>query len=141
MKRILLPLLVLISLIVFNPAIAADKKSDKECCETVCSSCAKTCESALKYCLKKGGKHADKAHIATLKDCITLCKASTDLGSRKSALLAKLRAVCSEACSKCAESCDKLNDAQLKACVKTCQDCAKSCLDGNSCCEPEEKKK
>lgn len=140
MKRIFLPLLMLISLLVFNPAMAADKKGDKEACQTTCSSCAKTCENALKYCQKKGGKHADKEHIRTLKDCITLCKASIDLGSRDSTLLAHLRSVCSEACAKCAESCDKLNDAELKACVKSCQECAKSCGEGKSCCKSEAKK-
>ena len=144
MKRILFSMLMLLTLIAFNPAInaafAADKNAVKtsECCQTTCSACQKTCEDALKYCESKGGKHADKAHLDTLKDCISLCKASADLGARGSKLTAKLRDVCAEACKKCAKSCEALNDPKLKDCVTTCNDCAKSCS-GESC-EPKAKK-
>ncbi len=143
MKRILFSLLMLLTLVAFNPAFAADKstKSAADCCQTTCSSCLKTCEDALKYCEKTGGKHASKEHIAALKDCIALCKASADLGSRNSKLVEKLRAVCADACTKCAKSCEALNDPKLKDCVTACNDCAKSCVSGGAECKTDAKKK
>ncbi len=147
MKRILFSLFMLVALFAFNPALdqafAADKSSTKsaqDCCDTMCSSCQKTCEDALKYCEQKGGKHAAKEHINALKDCIALCKASVDLGARDSKLLDKLRAVCADACVKCAKSCEDLNDPKLKDCVKACNECAKSCKTGGASCKPEAKK-
>lgn len=142
MKRIFFSLLVIFSFIAFNPAlnaaIAADKTAKAGDCshQSMCAKCQKICEDTLKYCLSKGGKHAAKAHIDALKDCITLCKASAELGSRDSQLLQKLRGICAEACIKCAESCEALNDPKLKDCITACQECAKSCTSstGSSCC-------
>jgi len=141
MKRILFSLLMLMTLVAFNPAFAADKdtKSAADCCQTTCASCLKTCEDALKYCEKTGGKHVAKELIAALKDCIALCKASSDLGSRSSKLTEKLRLVCADACKICAKSCDDLHDPKLKDCVKTCEECAKSCATGE--CKTDAKKK
>jgi hypothetical protein len=150
MKRILFSLLVILTFVAFNPtlnaAIALDKNAKAGANgshQATCSSCQKTCEDALKYCQSKGGKHVAKEHINTLKDCIALCKASTDLGSRDSKLLAKLRAVCAEACNKCAASCEALNDPKLKDCVEACKECAKSCTSstGASCCVDDKKSK
>jgi hypothetical protein len=138
---------MLLTFVAFNPstdaAFAADKgtKSAADCCQMICSKCQKTCEEALKYCLSKGGKHAAKEHIDTLKDCIALCKASADLGSRDSKLTAKLREICAEACTKCAKSCEALNDPKLKDCVTVCNECAKSCETGGESCKPDAKKK
>lgn len=143
MKRIIFSLLVILSFISFNPmlnaATAADKaaKAGAACShDDVCKSCQKSCEDALKYSLAKGGKHADKAHINALKDCIAMCKVSADLGSRNSALLPKIREACAEACKKCAASCESLNDPKLKDCITACNECEKSCSSssGASCC-------
>jgi len=134
---------MLLAFVAFNPsldaAFAADKgaKSAAECCQMTCSKCQKTCEEALKYCLSKGGKHAAKEHIDTLKDCIALCKASADLGSRGSKLTAKLREVCADACTACAKSCEALNDPKLKDCVTACNECAKSCETGGESCKTD----
>lgn len=144
MKRILFSLLLLLTLVAFNPVFAADKSSnaaaDANCCQTTCSSCLKKCEEMLKYCQKTGGKHASKEHIAAMKDCIALCRASSDLGSRDSKLNEKLREVCAEACLKCAKSCEDLNDPKLKDCVKMCNDCAKSCESGGAKCSKDKAK-
>jgi hypothetical protein len=146
MKRVLFSMLMLLTLIAFNPsldaAFAADKntKSTADCCKTTCSSCLKTCEDTLKYCEEQGGKHVAKEHIAALKDCIALCKACTELGSRDSKLLSKLRAVCADACTKCAKSCEALNDPKMKDCVKACNECAQTCKTGGAACKPDAKK-
>jgi|AGTN01.2.fsa_nt_gi hypothetical protein len=111
-----------------TPTFAADKEKAPaaHCCGN-CSECLETCKKTLEYCKKKGGKHADKAHIDTMKDCIALCGACTDLSARKSPLTAKLQNVCADACTKCAESCEKLNDKKMQDCVDMCKKCAEHC--------------
>lgn len=133
MKRILISLLMLVSMVALAPAFAADggkpecAKATAGCCETSCRKCAEVCQATLDYCLKKGGKHASAEHIARLKDCIALCKASADLDSRNSKLKEKVRAICLEACTSCAASCEKFDDKQMKSCATTCRECASSC--------------
>ncbi|MBI1270926.1 hypothetical protein GC174_10885 [bacterium] len=134
MLRTLISMVSLLTLMAFVPAFAADgdKAAEKtacetSCCSTTCSKCLKVCQDALVYCKKKGGEHAKKEHLDTLKDCIALCRASSDLAGRKSALAAKVHAICAEACRKCAESCKSLNDKKLDNCVEQCNTCADAC--------------
>lgn len=133
MTRILVSMLTLFAFMSFIPAFAGDTKGSakceaSKCCKsTNCVNCAQMCEKMLEYCKKKGGKHADAKHINIMKDCITLCKACSDLSSRDSKLQAKLHAICAEACKKCAQSCAKLKDEKLKDCVDMCNTCATSC--------------
>lgn len=134
-------LYIVAALLIFAmPSFAADKDAcckDKKataaksesCCKTDCKACAEVCKKALAYCQKKGGKHADAKHINTLKDCIALCDANSDLSSRKSKLSADLMKICAKACSDCAKSCEALNDKELKACIDSCNNCAKLCSD------------
>ncbi len=137
-------LYIVAALLIFAmPSFAADSKDscckDKKantaktesCCKTDCKSCAEICKKALAYCQKKGGKHVEAKHINTLKDCIALCTANADLGSRNSKLSGKLMEVCAKACADCAKSCEALNDKELKTCVDACNTCAKLCADGD----------
>ena len=107
-----------------SPALAADdhKNSGKSCAD-----CAVTCEKTLAYFKKKGGKYMEAKNVDTIKDCITLCKASADLKTRKSANAAKVDAVCHEVCNQCAKMCKDLNDPALKDCVKSCETCHECC--------------
>lgn len=109
-----------------GPAFAQGSKTE-DCCASNCSNCAKRCEDALAYSLKKGGKYAKAKHINALKDCIALCKACDDFDKRNSPLAKEVHKLCAEACKKCAASCDSLNDKKLKDCVQSCNDCATSC--------------
>lgn len=130
---------IVAALLIFAmPSFAADKDAcckDKKasatanCCKTDCKSCADVCRKALAYCQKKGGKHADAKHLNTLKDCIALCQANSDLSSRNSKLSPELMKICAKACTECAKSCEALNDKELKACVDSCNSCAKTCSD------------
>jgi len=122
MKRILFALIAVITVLTtgINPTLA---KSDK-CVE--CTSCADSCEKALNY-LTKGDKKVDESKLAAIRDCITLCRASADLGKRNSDLSQKLAAVCADACAKCAEACKSLEDDKLKDCISQCQSCHICC--------------
>lgn len=111
----------------YSGAAFAQKAKDASCCVDNCKDCAKRCEEALAYSLKKGGAHAKAAHINALKDCIALCKACTDFDKRNSPLAAKLHALCAEACKTCGESCKSLKDKNLKDCVDQCNSCETSC--------------
>ncbi|MBS2010687.1 MAG: hypothetical protein JST01_26795 [Cyanobacteria bacterium SZAS TMP-1] len=92
-----------------------------------CLDCAAECEKTLAYFKKKGGKYMEAKNVDAIKDCITLCKASADLKSRKSAHAAKVDAVCHEVCSQCAQVCKDLNDPKLKDCITSCETCHQCC--------------
>src|SRR5271156_5526840 len=87
-------------------AIAQGASKASPECKTECNTCAKVCEKTVAYCQKKGGKHAEAAHLNAIKDCVATCKLSDELMSRDSGLMSKSCAVCKEACLKCAETCD-----------------------------------
>jgi hypothetical protein len=106
-------------------------------CATECVKCAERCEKALAHLEAKG---ASAATLNTLKDCISLCKASADLKSRGSALSSKLASACAEACKKCATVCAETKDEALKDCVEQCNICADACTHtakagGKDCCK------
>ncbi len=93
-----------------------------------CAECAQTCEKTLKYFKKQGGKYTEAANLKTLQDCITLCKASSELQKRGSAHAAALLKVCHAVCLDCAKMCKEMNDPKLADCIKSCEECT-------SCCE------
>ncbi len=98
-------------------------------CGTCCSSCANACRQTLAHCQKKGGEHADPAHLRLLADCADVCHACSLLCSRDSQFHAKMCALCAEVCAACAKSCEKLaaSDPQMKACADACRKCAEDC--------------
>lgn len=132
MIRTMVILMSLFAFMTVLPGYAGDTKQAKgessACCSADnCTQCQAMCEKMLKYCKKKGGKHASAEHINIMKDCITLCRACSDLDATKSEFAAKLHELCAEACRKCADSCKSLNDKKLAQCVEMCNTCAKSC--------------
>lgn len=131
-KLVLLTLMLFGLLFALSPKVLAESGSSA----SHCSKCKSVCEDTLKYCKKKGGKHADKKHINALKDCIKACDFTSDLGSRDSALHAKAAAVCAEACNTCAASCEAFDDQKMKDCAAECRACAKMCASGDkNCCD------
>jgi len=118
----------------FSPALAqSDAKAAKSAQHDLassaksCSDCAATCEKTLAYFHKKGGKYTEAKNVDALKDCISLCKASADLKSRKSANALKLDTLCNEVCQQCAQICKDLKDPALKECIDSCETCHKCC--------------
>lgn len=117
-------------------ALAPRVFAESEHSASHCGKCKTVCEETLKYCQKKGGKHADAKHINTLKDCIKTCDLASDLASRNSALHEKAAAVCAQACKTCAESCEAFDDKKMKDCAEECRKCATMCAsDSKSCCD------
>lgn len=99
----------------------------KECIDN-CTECHHICLETVAYCLSKGGRHAEAAHIRTLLDCAELCQTSADFMLRNSALHGRTCELCAEACERCAQSCEAFgNDAQMKKCAEICRRCAKTC--------------
>ncbi len=128
--------LLLLTLMLFGLLLALSPKVLAESTNSHCTKCKSVCEDTLKYCKKKGGKHADQKHINALKDCIKACDFTSDLGSRNSALHAKAAAVCAEACNTCAASCEAFDDKKMKDCAAECRACAKMCAsDDKNCCD------
>ena len=98
-------------------------------CIDDCQWCHRTCIETARYCLEKGGSHAEAAHIRLLSDCAEICQTSANFMLRGSAFHGTTCDVCAEICERCAESCDRMaGDAQMKACVEACRACAESCL-------------
>jgi hypothetical protein len=135
MKQFLVLIGALFACLIAAPdlAFAAPEESSAkvvtmDSCLQECRKCFKICEQTLAYCQTKGGKHADKAHLKTLKDCIAACKLSADFLSRGSQNHAKSCEFCAEICRACATSCDSFsNDKKMKDCAAACRQCAESC--------------
>ncbi len=99
----------------------------KSCIEE-CKRCQKVCEETLAYCKKKGGKHAGKAHLNVIQDCIQSCKLSADYMTRESANHMQSCGFCAEICKACAETCEQFKgDKQMEKCAQECRKCAESC--------------
>lgn len=99
----------------------------QECIDS-CTRCHAICVETMTHCLKKGGKHADPAHIKLLADCAQICATSADFMLRGSDLHGRTCAVCAEVCERCAKSCERMaDDEMMKACAEECRRCAESC--------------
>lgn len=99
----------------------------KQCIE-ICRACERTCLETICYCLSKGGKLADPAHILTLQSCADMCATCSRSMISGSKMHSKLCSTCSEICAACARDCMTLQeDAQTSKCVESCQQCAESC--------------
>lgn len=97
-------------------------------CTDNCVECARVCQETLAYCIEKGGKHADGAHLRALLDCIDACEASAHFLERSSDLHPAMCGVCADACIACAESCEDMgDDEQMARCAKVCRECASTC--------------
>lgn len=91
-----------------------------------CLDCHSMClQTAMNYCLEKGGKHVGQEHFRLMLNCAELCQTSANFMLSDSPLHPRVCGVCAEACEACAKSCEKVGD--MRECVEECQRCAKSC--------------
>ncbi len=103
---------------------------DLQDCIAHCRQCHDTCIQTLSYCLEKGGRHAEPAHVRLLFDCIDICHASVAFMLRDSDLHHTTCAACAEVCEWCATDCDKMaDDEQMRTCAAICRACAQMCRD------------
>lgn len=93
-------------------------------CIHACEEAHDICVHEVHDCLKKGGKHADPAHIGLLLDCATICHAAEDLMLRHSPMHDSTCRACAEICEACAKSCEEIGDTD---CAEACRKCAASC--------------
>ena len=98
-------------------------------CIENCQDCHQACLEMLAYCLHKGGKHTEPAHLTLLFDCAEICQTSANFMIRGSEMHHQTCAACAEICARCAAECEQLDpsDAQLQACAAICRRCADSC--------------
>lgn len=97
-------------------------------CIQNCTECFQVCEQMIQHCLKKGGAHAEPAHLKILQDCADICAVSAKFMIRNSDLHHRTCSVCAEACLACAEDCDRLGDDEMmRLCADLCRRCAESC--------------
>lgn len=109
---------------------------DMQSCISKCHECHQVCLETLTYCLEKGGKHAEGAHVRILMDCALICELSADFIIRKSPFGEQACNLCGDICEKCAESCESIgDDEQMRRCAEVCRQCAESCRESApGCC-------
>jgi hypothetical protein len=101
---------------------------DMETCIRNCLDCHRTCLETISHCLKKGGRHAEPAHIGLLIDCAQICITSADFMIRGSDYHKATCGACATLCEACAKDCESMaDDAAMKRCAETCRRCAESC--------------
>jgi CBS domain-containing protein len=101
---------------------------DLQECIGVCRQCHDVCVQTLSYCLERGGRHAEPAHIRLLFDCIDICEASVAFMLRDSDLHHATCAACAEVCEWCATDCEKMaDDDRMRTCAEICRACARIC--------------
>ena len=99
----------------------------QECIEN-CEECAGICLETLQYCLEKGGRRAEPAHIRLLMNCAEICRMSAAFMHSGSPFHMQVCGVCSQVCEACARSCKQFGyDEQMRRCAAVCQRCAESC--------------
>jgi len=105
-----------------------DRPHEIQHCIDVCQECHEACLALVDHCLRKGGRHADAAHIRMLLDCAQICGTSADFMIRGSDLHPETCRACAAVCDRCAEDCTRLGDDEaMRACVDVCHRCAQSC--------------
>lgn len=99
----------------------------KACIES-CVTCAAVCEQTERYCLEKGGDHANAPHIRLLQDCIEICNTAAHFMLRGSQRYAVTCRTCADICEACAADCEKMwDDDVMRQCAEVCRTCAASC--------------
>jgi hypothetical protein len=58
--------------------MAQSNAQDLEQCIDNCQQCHEVCLRTVNYCLQKGGRHAEPAHIRLMLDCIEICETSAN---------------------------------------------------------------
>lgn len=91
-----------------------------------CVQCVAACEDAINYCLKTGMASVELVNV--LRDCIDICKTTSNLMMRGSEHGEHLTKECREICMVCAEECINSNIEYLKKCADTCKACAAECI-------------
>jgi hypothetical protein len=91
-----------------------------------CLDCHSTClEMAMTYCVQKGGRHVEAAHLGLLMNCAEICQTSANFMLSNSPFQGRLCGVCAEVCEACARNCEQLGE--MTDCAEECRRCAKIC--------------
>lgn len=95
-------------------------------CIDACSTCHHTClQTAMTYCLERGGQHVEPSHFRLMMSCAEVCQTAANLQLSDSPFSAQYCDICAAVCEACAHSCRGLDG--MEACVSACVACADSC--------------
>ena len=56
---------------------------DLESCIDECRACHQLCVETIRYCLEKGGRHANPQHVGLLIDCAEICQTNSNFMMRR----------------------------------------------------------
>ena len=97
-------------------------------CIDDCYNCANSCNTTVAYCLEKGGRHANAAHIALMLDCAAICETAASSMGRNSNAHPLICRACADICRKCEDDCRSFgDDPTMQECADVCRKCAQSC--------------
>ncbi|UVE16530.1 four-helix bundle copper-binding protein [Pseudomonas sp. LS44] len=96
-------------------------------CVQACSACTIACENCAASCLKEANLSDMLDCIRLDRDCADMCRLSTSLMARDSALVDEICRLCAIACQACAEECGKHAHDHCRQCAETCQRCVVEC--------------
>lgn len=99
----------------------------RECIDN-CNKCGRVCLETVRYCLGKGGQHAEQTHILNLLSCAKICQTSADFMVGGSDLHIHTCEACAKVCHQCADDCATMSDDEvMNQCAEACRKCADSC--------------
>ncbi len=95
-------------------------------CVQDCLECHRICfQTAMNYCLERGGSHTMPAHFRLMMNCADISKTTASFLMSESEWDFQIRSLCTEICEACAHSCEQAGG--MDECVAACRRCAKSC--------------
>jgi hypothetical protein len=98
----------------------------RECINT-CLQCFAQCTETVQYCLAKGGKFSERAHISILELCAETCQLTARSMLLESPFYGDFCDHCAKICEACADNCNALNDVTLDETADICRQCARAC--------------
>lgn len=95
-------------------------------CIDHCNRCHHEClETAMNYCLERGGEHAQPPHLRLMLACAEICQTAANVMLIGHGVHEHVCRACAKVCDQCADDCERIGD--MDSCVEVCRRCAESC--------------
>lgn len=98
-----------------------------EACIDACDACDAACDHCVASCLREQDPTSVTQCIRLNIDCAAICRLTSAMLNRGSALAAEICAACAAACEACADECARHDNEHRQECAAACQRCAEAC--------------
>jgi len=96
-------------------------------CADACLDAHKTALQTLKFCLRRGGAHAETPHLLRLLECAQLCDTCAEFCVDDSMQAVPVAGACARVCEECSRDCERFEEPELKQCAEICRYAARCC--------------